>query len=357
MNFAHSLFLNHLWHRNPLSIPSSNERILPQAFYIITIRDGIYLLEYDEDNNKYNSTQVTENNKEEYSRGEMSSEGIYAVGGHSSNNIKIFNMTQKAEKQIKLKGTFSTNDKSIDCFFMDTSRVICCTSKYLKAIDLETMTQSYFYNATTHDFTACTQGENKNIYTAGPGQIEIIKPDGNELLIYRYGLAEGENQEARTIEEIRPNNFVTVDIDAYTVHNMSNLGNIISIRNTNEGYNYYTVIALQSSEGSFALGGEFALTDYANNGFVFIMNLEDKQSLSTTKFIDNLQGDLNNINRNDCRVQVIKEIQLGTIIFGVEFCDRFCIWNYVDQNSPHCINVDFISDYRYGISDIIYYLA
>ena len=365
ISLAHSHFHNHLGHisvncgsvipNNPIYIPSSNKGVLPMAFYIITFLDGLYLLEYDEPSSKYNSTQLTDK-VEKYSRGEMSSEGIYAVACHSSNNIKLFNMTGNPEepKQIELIGTFSTAPyQATDCFFTNTNRVICCAYAQLKAIDLDSMTQSIFHRATTHDFTACTQDKNKNIYTGGPGQIEILDPDGNLLKLYRYGKPKGQNQEAREIVEIRSNVFITADIDSYTIHDMTNFGNIISISHAHDGYSYYTVIALQSTEGSFALGGEFAITDDAHNGFVYIMNLaDDKQSLCTSKFVDDLHGNLTNINTNDCRVQVIKEIQLGTIIFGVEFCDRFCIWNYVAYHSPQCMTLDFITDYHYGISDI-----
>ena len=287
ISLAHSHFYHHLGHisvncgsvfpNNPIYILSSNKGVLPMAFYIITFFDGIYLLEYDEPSSKYNSTQLTDK-AEEYGRGEMSSEGIYAVAGHGSNNIKLFNMTGNPEehKQIELIGTFSTAPyQSTDCFFTNTNRVICCAFAQLKAIDLDSMTQSIFHRATNHDFTACTQDKNKNIYTGGPGQIEILDPDGNLLKRYRYGKPEGQNQEAREIVEIRPNVFITADIDSYTIHDMTNFGNIISISHAHNGYSYYTAIALQSTEGSFALGGEFVLTDDAHNGFVYIMNLAD----------------------------------------------------------------------------------
>ena len=70
---------------------------------------------------------------------------------------------------------------------------------------------------------------------------------------------------------------------------------------TDIGY-YFTVIALESNLGDFAIRGKSSNT---NLGFAYIDHLEmDNQTITNLKYVDNIQG-------NGCRIIGYKRAEKG----------------------------------------------
>ena len=320
MQSSAQLFYLKQWKYNIVTNP------IPLQFFAVTITDGIHFWEYEEVSEEYNHLQmISYAQSEKHRRGEMNEEGIYVSAGYSNNNIKIYDMKyyNYPEHKIQLLDSFSYTNGVSECFFKNSVSAICCDRDgYIKEYDLSnpnSIPTPQIFNKTALDtLYSCMQTKDKKqIIAGGENKLYILNvEDGTVQNTLDYS-ANGGN-EVYQIAEVRENILITADFSTASLHDSQNMGP--SIKLTDIGY-YYTVIALKSNLGDFAIGG---MSESTSLGFVYIEHLEeDNQTITNLKYVDTIQG-------ASCDIWVIKELKRGTIIFGgTSACEEMCLWNYV----------------------------
>ena len=263
-----------------------------------------------------------------HKKGGMNEDGIYVVAGGSSNNVKIYDMKyyNYPDNKIKLLNTFSHSDYVYECFFKNSTSALCSDNDgYIKEYDLSnphSIPTPTIVNKTPilSSLVSCIETKDKKYIIAGGHQKLYILDAEDGTLIYSLDYEVNEGDFIYQIAEVRPNILVTADYYRVSLHDIGNIENIpASIRLPDIG-DYYSVIALESNSGDFAIGGRASSTGL---GFVYIHHLdEDNQTITTLKYVNNIQGP-------DCDIRVIKELKRGSIIFGgTKECIEICLWNY-----------------------------
>ena len=330
MQSSAQLFYFKQWNRNhALNSP------IPLQFFVVTYNDGIYLWEYEEVLEEYNHIQmIAVEQSGNHRRGEMNEEGIYVSAGLGSNNVKIYDMKyyNYPEHKIQLLQSFSHSSNVWECFFKNSVSAICCEwDGYIKEYDLSnpnSIPTPQIFNKTALDaLYSCMQTKDKKqIIAGGENKLYILDAEDGTLQNTLDYSANGGSY-ASQIAEVRENILITADGYAASIHDSQNMGP--SLKLTDIGY-YWTVIALESNLGDFAIGGKSSNTDL---GFVYFEHLEvDNQTITNLKYVDNIQG-------NSCSIYVIKELKRGTIIFGgTSACEEMCLWNYaaIPNQLPLC---------------------
>ena len=312
---------------------------IPLQFFIVTSYDGIYLWEYEKESKEYKSNQmIAFGESGDYRRGEINEEGIYVVAGYYSNNVKIYDMKyyNYPDHKIKLLQSFPHSSPVWECFFKNSISAICCDyDGYIKEYNLSDPhsipTPTIFGKSSLGGvLKSCMETKDKKyIIAGGYNKLYILNAeDGTLTNTLDYDTNGGWN--ASQIAEVRPNILVTADIHSASLHDIRDTQNIPnSIKFPDLGW-YYSVIALESNPGDFALGGEASGIVL---GFVYIKHLEeDNQTINTLKYVDKIQGEF-------CDIHVIKELKWGTIIFGGDRrCDKMYLWNYaaIPDQDPLC---------------------
>ena len=314
----------------------------PLQFFTVTYNDGIYFWEYEKESEEYKSTQMIANAQSgNHRRGGINEEGIYFVAGYYSKNVKIYDMKyyNYPDHKIKLLQSFSHSDYVNECFFKNSTSAICCTyDGYIKEYNLSnphSIPTPTIFNKTTDlkILWSCMETKDKKYIIAGSDQkLHILDAEDATLTNTLHYSANGGGY-VYQIAEVRPNIFVTADSYIASLHDIRDIQNIPnSIKLPDLGW-YYSVIALESNPGDFAIGGRASNT--TNLGFVYINHLdEDNKTINTLKYVDNIQG-------NGCAIFVIKEVKKGIIIFGGDpDCDEMCLWNYsaIPDQDPLCWN-------------------
>ena len=300
------LFYYKQWKYNIVTNP------IPLQFFAVTDNDGIYFWEYEEVSEEYNHLQMISHAQSRgHSRGEMNKEGIYVSAGFQSKNIKIYDMKyyNYPENKIQLLHSFSHSNWVYECFFKNSVSAICCDRDgYIKEYDLSNPnsipTPQVFNKTAIDSLFSCMQTKDKKQIIAGAkNKMYILDAvDGTLQNILDYSANGGGS--AYQIAEVRENILITADGSTASLHDSQNLSP--SLKLTDIGY-YFTVIALESNLGDFAIGGKSSNT---NLGFVYIEHLEeDNQTITNLKYVDNIQG-------TNCVIRTIKELKRGTIIFG-----------------------------------------
>ena len=341
------LYFKH-WFRNyVLTSP------FPIQFFTVTWDNGISLWGYEKASEEYKSNQmIAYEQSGGHRRGEMNEVGIYVAAGGASSNVKIYDMKyyNYPDHKIKLLNTFSYPSTTVyGCFFKNSVSAFCCDfDGYIKEYDLSNPhsipTPTIFNKTALSELTSCIETkDNKYIIAGGDFNKLYILGAEDGSLTYTLGYAANGGWYARQIAEVRPNILVTADAHTASLHDIRDIQNIpTSIKLPDIG-SYWSVIALQSNPGDFAIGGG---TLSSPLGFVYIYHLEeDNQTITTLKYVDNIQGSM-------CDIRVIKELKRGYIIFGGDVnCDQMCLWNYaVIPNQDH-----LCWDYQtgLGIYDIV----
>ena len=288
-----------------------------------------------------------------YSRGEMNEEGIYVTAG----DVKIYDMKyyNYPEHKIKFLQSFphSYDVNSVtECFFKNSITAMCCDMDgYIKEFNLSNphfIPTPTIFNKTTGDLRrlySCMVTKDKKYIIAAGGEYKLYffdVEDGTLTYTLHYETNGEEYDHAYQIAEVRPNILVTADAWRVSLHDIGDIQNIpTSIKLPRVG-SYYSVIALESNPGDFAIGGVTSSSPYL--GFVYIYHLEDNQTITTLKYVDNIIG-------TNCVIVVIKELKRGTIIFGGDSdCYEMCLWNYAtipnkdplcwdDQTDSHIIDI------------------
>ena len=233
------------------------------------------------------------------------------------------------DNKIQLLDSFSHTNIVSECFFKNSVSAICCDDDgYIKEYDLSNpnyIPTPQVFNKSALDYIySCMQTKDKKQIIAGGWNKWYIldAEDGTLQNTLEYSVNGG--FELEQIAEVRENILITAEGSSISLHNSQNIGPSIRLPNIGafmgmpDIAHYYSVIALESNLGDFAIGGGNGL------GFVYIEHLEENnQTITTIKYVDNIQG-------NGCVILVIKELKRGTIIFGGSVnCEEMCLWNYV----------------------------
>ena len=331
MQSSAQIFKFNQWKYNLLTIP------IPLQFFVVTKYDGIYFWEYEEVSEEYNHLQMISSAQSgRHRRGEMNEEGIYVSAGYDSHNVKIYDMKyyNYPENKIKLLHSFSHTAIVFECFFKNSVSAICCDyDGYIKEYDLSnpnSIPTPQVFNKTALDtLSSCMQTKDKKqIIAGGRNKLYILDAEDGTLQNTLHYSANGGSFAYQTAE-VRENILITADEFSASLHDSQNMGS--SLRLTDIG-SYWSVIALESNLGNFAIGGK---SSNIYLGFVYIEHLEeDNQTITNLKYVDNIQG-------NGCSIRVIKELKRGTIIFGgTASCREICLWNYaaIPSQLPLCWN-------------------
>ena len=311
-------------------------------FFTMTYIDGIFLWEYDEGAEVYNSKQMMIYAQSgEYKRGEINEEGIYVVAGCGSNNIKIYDMKyyNYPDKKIELLNTFSHSATVFECFFKNSVSAICCDmGGYIKEYDLSNPhsipTPTIFNKTALSGLYSCMQTKDKKYIIAGANKKLYILDAEDGTVAHTLDYSFNVGSAAHQIAEVRPNILVTADIFTVSLHDIRDMENIPNSVKLPDFGDYSSVIALHSNPGDFAVGGGYASN--TNLGFMYIYHLEeDNQTIITLTYVDNISG-------SGCDIWVIKELKRGNIIFGGNSnCVQMCLWNYAafPGQDPLCWDV------------------
>ena len=306
---------------------------IPLQFFTVTNTDGIYLWEYEKESEEYKSNQmIAFEQSGRHKRGEMNEEGIYVAAGSHSDNVKIYDMKyyNYPDLKIKLLQCFPHSDIVSECFFKNSVCAICCDwDDYIKEYDLSNPqfipTPTLFYKTTDHSIVpSILETKDKKYIIAGGDQKLLFLNAEDGTLRYTLHYETGAGGYPFQIVEVRLNILVSADVLTAFLHDIQNIPT--SVKLPDIGF-YHSVIALESNPGDFAIGGRISGT---NLGFVYIYHLEDNQTISTLKYVDNIPESV-------CGIRVIKELKRGTIIFGGN-CAKMCLWNYaaIPQKDPLC---------------------
>ena len=329
------LFYFKQWFRNyALNSP------IPLQFFTVTMGVGIYFLEYEEESEEYKSNQIiiASAHSGRHRRGEINEKGIYVVAGYSSFNVKIYDMKyyNYPDHKIKLLQSLSHSSTVFECFFKNSISAMCCDhTGYIKEYNLSnphSIPTPTIFNKTIDlsGLYSCMETKDKKYIVAGGlRNLYILNAEDGTLAHTLHYSANG-GFYVWQIAEVRPNILVTADYYTASLHNIRDIHNIPNSFKLPDLGNYFTVIALETNLGDFAIGGWASST---NRGSVHIKHLEDdNQTINTLKYVDNIQGD-------DCDIVVIKELKKGSIIFGGDRdCDEMCLWNYaaIPDKNPLC---------------------
>ena len=311
---------------------------IPLQFFTVTYKDVISLWEYEKESEEYKSNQmIADEESGYYRRGGINEEGIYVVAGHDSNNVKIYDMKyyNYPDHKIKLLQSFSHSGNVFECLFKNSVSAICCDiGGYIKEYDLRNPhsipTPTIFNKTALGELVSIMETKDKKYIIAG-GKYKLYILDAEDgTLTYTLENSANEGSYSYQIAEVRPNILVTADAETASLHDIRDIDNIpISIKLPDIGW-YFSVTALESNPGDFAIGGG---ADSTGLGFVYIYHLdEDNQTITTLKYIDNIQ-------ESDCDIEVIKELKRGTIIIGGDGdCLKMCLWNYeaIPSQDPIC---------------------
>ena len=309
---------------------------IPIQFFTVANNGGISLWEYEKESEEYKSNQMIAYGESGWHcRGGMNEEGIYIAAGHDSKNVKIYDMKyyNYPDHKIELLRSFPHTDNVNECFFKNSTSAMCCdTGGYIKEYNLSNPlsipTPTIFHETALNTLVSIMETKDKKYIIAGGHQkLYILNANGtlNKTLDYSDNVGSYVNQ----IAEVRPNILVTVDAYTFSIYNIGDINNITPLKLPDNGW-YWSVIALESNPGDFAIGG---MADSTNLGVVYINHLEeDNETVNNIKYNNTIQG-------NNCHIRVIKELKKGAIVFGGNsYCDEMCLWNYaaIPGKDPLC---------------------
>ena len=312
---------------------------IPLQFFTVTRFDGISLWKFEKESKEYKSNQMIAYGENGYHRrGGMNEYGIYVAAGYYSYNVKIYDMKyyNYPDHKIKLLNTFSHSNSVYECFFKNSISAMCCDEGgYIKEYDLSNPhsipTPTIFNKTALSPLFSCMGTKDKKYIIAGSYDKLYILDAEDGTLTYTLDYSANGGQYAYQIAEVRPNILVTADYNTASLHDIRDIENIPTSFKFPDIEEYWSVIALESNPGDFAIGGQISNTPYL--GFVYINHLdEDNRTITTIKYVDDIQGGY-------CDILVIKELKNGYIIFaGDNECTKMCLWNYaaIPDQDPLC---------------------
>ena len=335
MQSSSQLFYSNQWSYFNLTNP------LPLEFFTATWGDGIDLWKYNTETGKYSPTKMIEFDKSgRHRRGEMNEDGIYLAPGYYHHNVKIYDMKyyNYPDKKIQLLGIFPHSDNVHECFFKNSVTALCCDFiGYIKEYNVtnpQSIPEVTIFNKTTAmtQLSSCMQtGDKKYIIAGGDSILYILDVKDGTLKYTQKYTANGGGLVVQ-IAEVRPNILITANEGTASLHDIRDPQNMPFPRKLLDIGFHLPVIPLKSNPGDFAIGGKSSKT---NLGFIYIQHLEEDLTITTLKYVENIQG-------AGLIICTIKEMKRGTILFagGYNTSTRkmMCLWNYsaVPNQDPLC---------------------
>ena len=332
MQSSSQLFYSNQWSYFILTNP------LPLEFFTATWGDGIDLWKYNTEAGKYSPTKMIEFDKS--GRHRRNEDGIYLAPGYYHHNVKIYDMKyyNYPNEKIQLLGIFPHSDRVLECFFKDSVIALCCDGAgYIKEYNVtnpQSIPEATIFNKTTamSALCSCMQTGDKKYIIAASYSILYILDVKDGTLKYTQKYTKNGGRWTSQIAEVRPNILITVNEETVSLHDIRDPQNMPYPRKLLDIGFHTEVIPLKSNPGDFAIGGKSYKT---NLGFIYIQNLEEDLTITTLKYVENIQG-------AGLRITTIKEMRRGTILFtgGYNTSTRkmMCLWNYsaVPNQDPLC---------------------
>ena len=294
-----------------------------RAFCTVTWLEGIFYWEFDKNSKTYKSTQMIQGgNENQHHKGEMSSNGIFVVGGYFNNVVKFYNMNTLNDliPKIELLKTVSHTGNVMNCFVQNYTYVICIDKAgYAMKYDLISLEETNSFSLIGGSFRTGIETIDKHIIIGEIGKFHILDKNLNLLKSHEYS----STIEINEFAEVRKNILVTVDwISGCYLHDITDKLNPTTFKLLIDEEAYASIIALKSNVGDFAVGGKRIID---NLGLVAIYHLtKDSNEVIFIKSKERLPGD-----SSSCNISEIKELKSGSIIFGgTRFCLNICLWNY-----------------------------
>ena len=323
--------------------------ICPIPLQFFTVGEGIDLWNYEETTDAYTMNHIMPSGSGR--RGEMNEEGIYVLGGGGSLKVQIYDMKyyNYPDKKIQLLNSFSdSNSVSVsECIFTNSVSVLCCDrGGYIKEYDLSNPHSipppTVFNKTALSDLQSLIQTKDKKYIIAGGKYIFYILDAKDGTLKNTHSTGKGWSMQ---IAEIRPNILAIASWIGTYEYDIKDIQNITPLPSGQYYGGHYTVIALNSNLGDFAVGG-----NYLSRGFVYIHHLEeDNRTITFIKKIDNIPGD-------ECFIRIIRELKKGVILFGGDSsCTQMCLWKYmaIPSQEPQCWE-DQTTGYIWDIAGVPY---
>ena len=227
------------------------------------------------------------------------------------------------------------------------NKAICCYGgsnfRAYNITDVHSVTEEVFNKTRGIDrVVSCLQTRDKNhIIDGGYQKFFILDAEGNNTITHTYAHIGG--HVIWQFAEVLPGIIITAEGYTYSVHDIRDLENIPkSYQGLPDIGNYFTVIALNSNPGDFALGGWAESSDL---GFVQIghMEVENASISNHFRYFGDLPGP-------GCEIYSIKEIQRGTILFaGSANCQQIDLSMElcrIPSQQPQCWEDQINGDFR-----------
>ena len=297
---------------------------------------------WTESGNTYEITESYMSTMDHPTRGERNTRGIYVLNHWASGDIIIYDLASFETPSVNL--TQSGEGGWGNCGFLEDD-IIVCASRSTGDIFTYNLTNNYHpqqivaNNPSENGYTTLLVTNDKKILTSWDGCIYIYASDGIYL---------GKSDSSRTnymfqMKELRPNIIVAVEQDYVHLHDISDPENPIVENILNFAYTsiwYFTVEVLSVGTGDFALGGN--AYDYISNGYVELFHLDEDNT--TLQPIPKKRW----ICDNYCIISIIREIQVGVLIFGGNInCEYICTWEYAltPHKGPTCFHLEGMDIY------------
>ena len=298
--------------------------------------DRLQEYKWTESGNTYEITESYMSTKTYPMRGERNTRGIYVLNDWDSGDIIIYDLASFETPSVNLTnsgvGGYGT------CGFLEDDIVVCASRS---TVDIFTFNLTNNYRA--HQIVASNP--------SGYGYITLLVTNDKKILassdgcIYIYasnGIYLGKSDSSTSIDmyqmkELRPNIIVTVEYLYVHLHDISDPENptvqkLLDYADTQ--MLYLTIELLSVGTGDFALGGQSHYT--VNDGYVELFHLDEDNI--TLQPIPNKRW----MRDNDCNIYIIREIQVGVLIFGgLSNCIDICTWEYAftPHKEPTCFPI------------------
>ena len=264
----------------------------------------------------------------------MNSRGIYVLPDSESNNIAFYYLSSFWSSPI-IKPQSGHGWRG-SCAFMDEDTVICSTQstgniyKYSIANNYHQQFRIASNDPSGNGFQTLLVTRNNYILAAYRGCIYIYTSSG----AYVDYSNSSETQDMHQMKEVKPNIILTAEVKYIYSHNISNprytkIYKLLDYANTNT--KYYTIEVLEWNIGDIAIGG---ITDSGDSGYVELFHIYENnsglQSIPNKRWVEK---------NTDCYINIIREIQVGVIIFGGDYdCAYICTWEYARtyHQDPTC---------------------
>ena len=297
-------------------------------FCSITSSDGIYC--WRRVNNIYSSSYVVNPGPLYTRKAALILNGIAIIPGERK--VYIYKLTKGPPPTFTKLATHSHTSGDVNaCFLHNYENAICVDyTGYAKKYNYQTLQQSDFYYTNTK-FATGIQTKDKLVVlgTEEGGKIYILEEYGNYINSQLYLSTSA----VHDIAEVRRGILMTADVESVYSHNIKDPYNILTSQQLFSGDKYYSIISLKSHEGDFAVGGIRDSGD--SKGFVDIYYLSEENVLTLIKSKEAME-------RTNCRIFVITELGVGTIVLQGVVTVIKCVYGIMQSGLSKVLNVGLI---------------